>query len=127
MIDSELNPVGYSLLCQAIITSAIQENDIAFLSSELGEIVKEIAVRHNNYNLDAILPKVTSLPNRNSKKYDSEVLRREVYEYTIDELASRYHASEKNIRSALAKRHIAWGKNLNKVIICENGQLEFCF
>lgn len=107
-----INSTGCILLCQALITSAIYENDKGFFTSELGEIAKEIAVMKNNYNISAIVKNATHLPFRNSKKYDTDTLKEEVLIYSVDELADRYNTSLKSIRSALSKRNIPYGKKL---------------
>lgn len=107
-----LNSTGCILLCQALITSAIQDNDRDFFSSQLGEIAKEIAVRKNNYNISKLIEKASHLPSKNSKKYDTKILSQEVLVFSIEELADKYHASPKDIRTALTKRNIPYGKKL---------------
>lgn len=116
-----LNSTGCILLCQALITSAIQDNDRDFFSSQLGEIAKEIAVRKNNYNISALIEKANHLPSKNSKKYDTAQLAEEVKYFSIDTLSEMYHTTKKSMRTALAKRHISWDKNV------QHDPSELCF
>ncbi|MBO7715857.1 MAG: hypothetical protein J6S85_20000 [Methanobrevibacter sp.] len=117
----ELNSIGCILLCQELITSAIKDNDRDFFTSELGKLAQELAVRKNNYDIASIIAKATHLPATNATKYDTAKLAEEVKYFSIDTLSEMYHTTKKSMRTALAKRHISWGKNV------QHDPSELCF